>query len=382
MTIASTVEIELPSPAPGTQRRLRVHRYGAPGSRPKAYFQAALHADEIPGLLVAQHLLRQLEQARTENRIIGEIVVVPVANPIGLSQHLNGRLLGRFDFESTGNFNRGFPDLATVAAERLRGRLSADPTANVNRIREVLRAALAEQQAVRETSVLKRTLLEWAIDADYVFDLHCDSESLLHLYASGWHAAHARELGAELGAAAILLEDDPGGGPFDEACAGPWWKLRALLGEEKPIPLACFATTVELRGQSDVRDDYAAADAAALMGFLQRRGVIAGDPGPLPQPRCEPTPLEGVDVLTAPAAGVLVYRKQLGDPVRTGEVVAEIADLFGEPLGAARLEIRAQTDGLLFARMIERLARPGQKFCKVAGRDPLAYRQAGKLLED
>ena len=85
--------IELPSPAPGTQRTLRVHRYGTPGARPKAYFQATLHADEIPGLLVAQHLLRGLEQAQAEGRIIGEVVVVPVANPIGLGQHVNLSLI-------------------------------------------------------------------------------------------------------------------------------------------------------------------------------------------------------------------------------------------------------------------------------------------------
>ncbi|MFO1372319.1 MAG: hypothetical protein U1F42_07960 [Candidatus Competibacteraceae bacterium] len=59
-----------------------------------------------------------------------------------------------------------------------------------------------------------------------------------------------------------------------------------------------------------MNDDYAAADAAAPLCFLQRRGVIAR-PGPLPTPRCESTPLDGVDVLTAPMAGVLVHRKQL-----------------------------------------------------------------------
>jgi len=377
-----TSEIILPSPAPGTRRTLRVHRYGAPGARPKAYFQAALHADEIPGLLVAQHLLCGLEQAQMEGRILGEVVVVPVANPIGLGQHLNGRLLGRFDFESTGNFNRGFPDLTTGVAERLRGRLSDDPEANVSRIREALRAALTEQQSLRETSTLKLALLRLAVDADLVFDLHCDSESLLHLYASRWHSEQARLLGAELGAAAILLEEEPGGSPFDAACAGPWWKLRAALGEEKPIPLVCFATTVELRGQADVRDDYAAADAAALLRFLQRRGVLAGAPGLLPKARCEPTPLEGVDVLTAPAAGVLVYRKQLGERVATGEVVAELVNPLADPPGMARVDVRAATDGLLFAHMTERLARPGQKFCKIAGREPLTYRQAGALLED
>ncbi|MGB5062925.1 MAG: succinylglutamate desuccinylase/aspartoacylase family protein [Candidatus Competibacter sp.] len=378
----ATDHIELPAPAPGTQRALRVHRYGTSGARPKAYFQAALHADEIPSLLVAQHLLRGLEQAQEQGRMVGEVVVVPVANPIGLNQHCNGRLLGRFDFEGTGNFNRSFPDLAPLALERLRGRLCADPTSNVALIRSVLRVVLAEQRAMREADALKLALLGQAIDADFVFDLHCDGEALLHLYASRWQMDEARALGTELGAAAILLEEEPGGNPFDEACAGPWWKLRAALAGEGPVPLACFATTVELRGQTDVRDELAAVDAAALLRFLQRRGVIAGEPGLLPEPRCQPTPLEGVDVLTAPAAGVLVYHKHLGDAVSAGEVVAELVDPLGEPPGAARLAVHASTSGLLLTRMSERLVRPGQKFCKVAGRAPLSYRQSGKLLED
>ncbi|MDG4598138.1 MAG: M14 family metallopeptidase [Candidatus Contendobacter sp.] len=378
----STATLVLPSPAPGVERTLRVHRYGTPGARPKAYFQAALHADEIPGLLVTQHLLRGLEQAQGEGRLVGEVVVVPVANPIGLGQHLDGRLLGRFDFEGTGNFNRGFPDLAVDALERVKGRLSDDPTANVTQIRAVLRNLLAERTAAREADALKLELLRLAIDADWVFDLHCDGEALLHLYASRRQRDAAVELGADLGAAAVLLEDEPGGNPFDEACAGPWWKLRAALAEEGPVPLACFATTVELRGQADVRDKDAATDAAALLRFLRRRGVLAGAPGPLPEPLCEPTPLDGVDVLTAPAAGVLVYRKRLGERVAVGEVVAELVDPLGEPPGAARTPIRSATSGLLFARTTERLARPGQKFCKVAGREPLSHRQAGKLLED
>ncbi|MCC8987308.1 MAG: M14 family metallopeptidase [Candidatus Contendobacter sp.] len=377
-----TARIDLPVAAPGVQRTLTAHYYGAPGARPKAYIQAALHADEIPGLLVAQHLLRGLEQAHHDGRILGEIVVVPVANPIGLSQHLNGRLLGRFDFASTGNFNRDFPDLTALALDRVRGRLTMDPTANVALIRSALQAVLAAQNPVRETTALKQKLLSLAIDADFVFDLHCDSEALLHLYASQSQRAEAAELGAELGAAAILLEEEPGGRPFDQACAGPWRHLRDALAGEGPMPLACFATTVELRGQADVNDRQAAADAAALLRFLQRRGVLAGDPGPLPEPCCEPTPLDAVDVLVAPVAGVLVYGKGLGEQVRAGAIVAELVDPLGEPLGAARTPVRAVTDGVLLTRMSERLARPGQKFCKIAGREPLGYRRAGQLLED
>lgn len=377
-----TTDLGLPAPAPGVQRTLTIHHYGQPGARPKAYFQAALHADEIPGLLVAQHLLHGLERAQREGRIIGEVVVVPVANPIGLSQHLNGRLLGRFDFESTGNFNRDFPDLTATVLEQVRGRLTLDPTANVALIRTALRGVLAASNAVRESTVLKWALLSLAMDADFVFDLHCDGEALLHLYAAQEQRDEAAALGAELGAAAILLEEEPGGSPFDQACAGPWRHWRYALAEEGPVPLACFATTVELRGQADVNDECAVQDAAALLRFLQRRGVLAGDPGPLPERACEASPLDGVDVLTAPAAGVLVYRKALGDRVLAGEVVAELVGLLGEPIGAFRTQIRTVTDGLLLTRAIERLVRPGQKFCKIAGREPLSYRRAGQLLED
>ena len=65
-----------------------------------------------------------------------------------------------------------------------------------------------------------------------------------------------------------------------------------------PVPLARFAVTVEHRGQADVTDPLAASDAASLLRFLQRRGVVQGEPGPIPEPRCAPTALDAVDVLS------------------------------------------------------------------------------------
>ena len=377
----STTRIVLPSPSPGTERTLLVHRYGSPGARPKVYVQAALHADETPGLLVAQHLLLGLEQAQAEGRIRGEVVVVPVANPIGLGQHFAGRLLGRLDSGSGGNFNRGFPELAEPALERLL-KLGPDPAENVAIIRAALAAALMEQPAAGETETLKRTLLGLAIDADLVLDLHCAGEALQHLYGSRRHRELSVELGAELGAAAVVLDDGPAGAPFDDACSSPWWKLAKALEGKGPVPLACFAATVELRGQADVRDEWAAADAAALLRFLQRRGVIAGDPGPVPAPCCEATPLEGMEWLTAPSAGVVVFHRQLGERLAAGDLVAEIVAPLGEPLGAARTPVHCAAAGLLFGRSIGRLVRPGQRFGKIAGMDPLPALQRGKLLAD
>ena len=81
-------EHRLVSPAPGTQRFLKSHHFGTPGEGEKIYLQASLHADELPGMLVLHHLQPLLAAAEAEGRIHGEIVLVPVANPIGLAQTL------------------------------------------------------------------------------------------------------------------------------------------------------------------------------------------------------------------------------------------------------------------------------------------------------
>lgn len=54
----------------------------------RVYIQATLHADEIPGLLVAHHLIKLLDAAERNNEIQQKITIVPFANPIGLSQQI------------------------------------------------------------------------------------------------------------------------------------------------------------------------------------------------------------------------------------------------------------------------------------------------------
>ncbi|MER8389338.1 hypothetical protein NKH14_28280 [Mesorhizobium sp. M1380] len=49
----------------------------------------------------------------------GEIIIVPCANPIGLSQRLQGYHAGRSDLGVGGNFNRNFPDVSNLLDEEL-----------------------------------------------------------------------------------------------------------------------------------------------------------------------------------------------------------------------------------------------------------------------
>jgi predicted deacylase len=367
----------LPAIAFATERVLTAWRYGTPGARPKAYLQAAIHADEIPGMMVMHHLVPRLDALALAGGIMGEIVIVPVANPIGLAQNINGVPLGRHELSGAGNFNRKYPDLAEPVAERVAGRLTGDPAENVAIIRGAMREILAEARPGTETDWLRVALLRLAIDADIVLDLHCDSEALLHLYVDDSHGLDAASLGADLGSRATLIAEISGGNPFDEACSAPWPALARRFGPAHPIPPACFAATIELRGDADVSDALAEPDSAALIRFLKRRGVIAGDPGPLPAPLCAATRLDAVDVVKAATAGILAYRRGLGDQVAAGDIVADIVD----PLGG-RLPVPSRTDGLLLTRRSNRFVRPGDTIAKIVGTKTLPERAGGNLLSE
>ena len=143
---------------PGTAREVLVHRFGEIRARPKAYFQAALHADEIPAILVAHHLVRRLAEAEAEGLIEGEVVVVPFANPIGLDQHLNATHLGRHDLGGAGNFNRNWPDLFEPVADKVEGKLTGSAEHNVARIRAAMAEAVAELEPRSQLDSLRLIL--------------------------------------------------------------------------------------------------------------------------------------------------------------------------------------------------------------------------------
>ena len=112
---AEVQKFTLAPAGPGSSRELFALFYGKKNARKKAYIQAAIHADETPALLVAHHLRRLLDQAADKGRILGQVVLVPFANPIGLSQIVNDELSGRYEVGGKGNETSRFPpDLMVI----------------------------------------------------------------------------------------------------------------------------------------------------------------------------------------------------------------------------------------------------------------------------
>jgi len=367
------IDHALPWSSLGTERQLSVFRFGA-GER-KAYIQASLHADELPGMRTAWELKKRLTELEAQGALKGVIELVPVANPIGLGQLLQGAHQGRFEFGSGKNFNRDFSELSEPVAELLEGQLGDDPHANVNLIRQAMISALQNLPAPSsQLQGLQRLLLSHACTADVVLDLHCDAEAALHMYALPQQWPQWRSLSAHLNVRVALLAEDSGGSSFDEACSLPWLRLSRIFPHAQ-IPLACLATTVELGGQADTGKEPAEAHAEGILAFLAEQGLISGE---WPQPAndsCEAMPFEGTELLFAPHPGVVTFLRPAGVWVEVGEPLFEVID----PLSDRISTVCAGTAGVLFATERLRYAQPGFWLAKVAGRTPL---RRGRLLND
>lgn len=372
-------EHPLLSPSLGHQRNLVSFQFGDPQARPKVYLQASLHAEELPGMLVAHHLRAALEQAEREGRLRGQVVLVPAANPIGLAQRLDHKAMGRFELETAQNFNRHYPDLAGAVFEMVRDCMGPDGAANVARVRRAVADWLLALQPRTELESLRRQLLLLAHDADVVLDMHCDWEAALHLYAEDACWAPLAPLAWLLGCKAVLLARDSGGGSFDECLSGLWWQLADRLkahGVTHPLPQACASSTLEFRGELDVSHGLAAADAAAIMAYLIHLGVIDGPKPTIPAPSCQATPLAGSETLNTPVPGVVVFHARAGDALAVGDLVAEVIDPTAP--GASRVHrVCAGVAGVLYATVGERYCVAGGEIGKIAGAKPF---RTGPLL--
>lgn len=371
------IDHALLSPSIGVQKTLTSFHFGAPGTGPKVYIQASLHAEELPGMLVAHHLWPILQEAEDRNELRGEVVLVPVANPIGLAQRVDRKPMGRFELDTSENFNRHYPDLASAVLPAVRSQLGPDPLHNVRVVRNAIGAFLRAWQPETELQSLRRTLLTLAFDADDVLDLHCDCESVMHLYTEepGW--PHFAPLAAYTQCHAALLARNSGSGPFDECLSGVWWRLADALKREgagAALPQACQAVTLELRGEADVDHGLAQRDAGAIADFLRHRGVLQDRAAAAPPPAlCEATPLAGSETLHARSAGVVVYAAAPGSTLRQGDLVAEVIN----PVDRHTERIVAGVDGIFYARVRDRYVVAGGEIGKIAGAKPF---RTGELL--
>lgn len=366
--------------APGQSTTLYWYTAGPEDAPTKVHLQAALHADEQPGTMALYHLLPMLRDADAAGRLKARFVVFPSVNPLGLATRVLRRHIGRYDLETGINFNRRWPDLYPQIAEAIDGRLTDDPRTNLGIIRTAVGTWLDQQRPATAAQRLRLAILKSAHDADIVLDLHCDDESLKHIFTSPDLMPGLQDLADRMQVAATLTAEDSGGGSFDEVLPNLYRKAqRANPGF--PIPMGAETATLEYRGQADTHDAMGREDAQGLHDFFAGRGLIDATV-PVATPAPGPTPFEATEVLRADRPGLLAYRVGLGDRVNKGDVVADIIAMDGPDAFLGRSPLRAGTDGIILSRASAKYAVVGSSVAKIVGTEILPARAGGYLLED
>lgn len=368
--------IPLPCGIPGTETVLTAFEYGPPQVARKVYIQASLHADELPGALVAWQLCQRLQELEEQQRLPARVVVVPLCNPLGLRQAVLYKQIGRFDLATGQNYNR----LHTIPFyeqiwTRLQGegapKLGVDAAHNRASIRAAMQAALAAYEPCHALEALHRCLLQLACDADVVLDLHCDKNAAVHLYTLPQIWPEVEPLARWLGSRCQIVSEDSQAHSFDEMLSTPWLKLQRAL-PDAAIPLACHAVTVELRGEHDVTMPWAQQDADAILQYLHHLGDVRLPDAavqPCPPLLCGPHPLSGMVYVSAPMAGIVVYQVQPGDWVKQGQPLAEVVD----PLQPRSVTVVSPIDGFVFALNDLRFASLEQNLLSISGAADLGH---------
>ncbi len=373
--------VPLRGDTPGTITEFTYYVIGPEHAPEKLHLQAALHADEHPGTMVLHHLLPMLRQADDQGLLRARFVVMPAVNPFGLGQQSLRHHIGRYDTNTGVNFNRRWPDLFSLIRTQLSGRLSDDEAFNVNLIRTAVARWIDAQQPRTAAEQLRLLVLREAHDAEFVLDLHCDDDSLIHIFTSPELMPELQDLSDWMGAAASLTAADSGGGSFDEVLPQLYRKV-AQANPGKPVPMASATATLEYRGQADVFDPLGADDARRLWGFLCGRNLIDAEAGAPPERRPEATPLEATEMIRVDRPGLVAYRVELGDRVSKGQPVADLIAMDGPEAFMARNPILAGTDGLVLSRRMQKYAPRGTSIMKIVGTTVLPSRKGAYLLED
>jgi hypothetical protein len=366
--------------SPGRSTELNYFRIGPADAAKKVYLQAALHADEQPGILILHHLLQLLRDADAAGELDARFVLFPMVNPLGMGDIEFGQHQGRYNRASGVNHNRDWPVLLDALDPGFAAKLGADAAENILLIRDALREWAENLPQTTAFEQWRQCIISEACDADYVFDVHCDDDSLVHIFSIPQQVENMQQLANWTGAAATMLAEDSGGGSFDEVWPAVWLRLAAEC-PGKPVPLPVVSCTLEYRGRHDTFDKLNQQDALNLYGYFQQQGLIRGEPRGQKGAAPAPTDLRATEYLRAPHAGLLAYCVELGDRVAKGDRVADLIQLDGEGAFVARTPLLAGTSGRVISRKVTKYVWANANVSKIVGREILESR-GGNLLSD
>ncbi len=294
-----------------------LHRYRGARSGPTIYVQAAQHGREVNGTEV----LRRLHDRLNAAELAGEVVAVPVADPLTFDR-VSYTTPEELDSVNA-NMNRAWPgdDEGTIHQ-----RMAA-------------------------------TLWTEAREADAIIDLHTGSpEMLTHVvFMAGDDGS--RELAGTFGTD-LLLAERAGEGANEE------WDQRGFDGKFRVAATRAGIPTItpELAHNKQIVEDAVGTGVRGTLNVLRDRGALGGDPEPNGDPVLARNHLGRV---TADDSGLFRADPalELGERIEAG---TRLGTLYDPTSYEVLQEAVADRDGILYALTKEATVTGGEKLANVA----------------
>jgi predicted deacylase len=287
------------------------------GGAPSAYLQASLHGSEVQGNWVIAELLERLPALQKAGALLGDITLVPCANPHAQNQKMGDYTIGRYDPTDGDNWNRAFQNLSSLAAE-----LSGDWPEAKTAFRKKLIEKLSETPAHAEgySKRLARELQKLAAGHDLMLDLHCAALCESYAYVPEYCFESFRHLPCRH---AVRIPE-VFTGAMDEAFVMPWWALgRRVQQVSGKFPELPEGFTLELGHQDWCEPELAARQAEGILHYLSVKGTVKGAFEAMkfgPRYACD---LKDFHTDYSPTAGFVKLKAPLGEPSRAGDPYCE-----------------------------------------------------------
>lgn len=315
------------------------------GHGPSVYLQASVHGAEVQGNATLYELVKIIKN----NKLLGSVRFIPLANPVGTNQKRGTSTSGRFDPVTGNNWNRGYFDFNKVSENSwnsvlglIKGELDKGFGLEAKVLfkkwmREILTTEIEKLSGPYSLSYEKLmlyTIQREALAADMVIDLHTGPVACEYLYAPESCSQSAYDLHA-----ALTIEiPHEFGGAMDEAAFMPWHLLKEKLEAESLAAPASFeAYTLELGSEEYIDFNKARSQARRIAHFLFKRGILEHDvllPEDEPKARYQ-RPLSHFKTIFAPKAALYDFKAKPGDRIEAGDILATGIDLpFGDDLEA------------------------------------------------
>ncbi|AIT08723.1 hypothetical protein LO80_01185 [Candidatus Francisella endociliophora] len=245
---------------------------GSDKNAPSVYMQASMHASELQGNTVMVELLEYFKKYQPK----GDVYLIPQCNPIGKDVFIGAGHQGRFDSATGDNFNRyyNYPkiDYSAFVKEHIKSSKQDYKKAFEELLQSEIKKELANEWELSRAKRLNLLMQQEALKADFVLDLHTDTDAVTYLYTAEFAKKSAEKFGYKH---TLVIDNDKADGALDEAIFCPWWHLSQEFKKQgRNESILKEGYTLELGSEEYINFEDAKMQSQGVLNYLKSKDII------------------------------------------------------------------------------------------------------------